>query len=88
MPGDDGFGTLATCFVQALLAACVAAIASWPLYKRFSARTAPRVGASAAALLFTLAMVVFVLAPMILAFGALLTEAYALLVEIAAADKG
>ena len=32
-------------------------------------------------------MVVFVLAPMILAFGALLTEAYALLVEIAAADK-
>ena len=31
-------------FVEALLAACVAAIASWPLYKRFAARLAPRVG--------------------------------------------
>jgi predicted PurR-regulated permease PerM len=50
-------------FVQALLAASVAAIASWPLYKRFSARAAPRVGSSGTALLFTFAMVVFVLAP-------------------------
>ena len=37
--------------------------------------------------MFTLAMTVFVLAPLMFAFGALLTEAHALLVEIAAADK-
>jgi predicted PurR-regulated permease PerM len=74
-------------FAQALLAASVAAIASWPLYKRFSARAAPLVGSGGAALLFTFAMVVFVLAPMILAFGALLTEVYALLVDVAAADR-
>lgn len=74
-------------FVEAVLAACVAAIASWPLYRRFAERCAPRIGASATALLFTLLMVVFVLAPMMFAFGALLTEAHALLVEVAAADK-
>ena len=74
-------------FVQALLAACVAAIASWPLYKRFAARLAPRVGSSTTSLLFTLLMIVFVLAPLIFAFGALLTETHALLVDIAAADK-
>ena len=37
--------------------------------------------------MFTCAMTVFVLAPLMFAFGALLTEAHALLVEIAAADK-
>jgi len=74
-------------FAQALLAACVAAIASWPLYKRFAMRCAPRIGPSLTALLFTLAMTVFVLAPMIFTFGALLTEAQILLVQIAAADR-
>src|SRR4030095_12653395 len=74
-------------FAQALLAASVAAIAGWPLYKRFSARAAPLVGSGGAALLFPCAMVVFVLAPMILSFGALLTEVYALLVDVAAADR-
>ncbi|MFO1312989.1 MAG: AI-2E family transporter [Burkholderiales bacterium] len=74
-------------FVQALLAACVTAVASWPLYRRFSARAAPHVGRHAAAVLFTLAMVVFVLAPMVFAFGALLTQAHALLLEVAAADR-
>jgi predicted PurR-regulated permease PerM len=74
-------------FVEALLAACVTAIASWPLYRRFRARCVPRIGSSATAVLFTLLMVVFVLAPMVFAFGAMLTEAHALLVEIAAADK-
>ena len=74
-------------FVEALLAACVAAIASWPLYKRFASRLAPRVGRSTTSLLFTLLMIVFVLAPLIFAFGALLTETQAMLVDIAAADK-
>ena len=73
-------------FLQALLAACVTAIASWPLYRRFSALM-PRTGRSASALMFTCVMAAFVLAPLLFAFGALLTEAHTLLVEIAAADK-
>ena len=74
-------------FVEALLAACVTAVASWPLYTRFARCVRRRVQGSAASLAFTLAMVVFVLAPLVFAFGALLTEANALLGEIAAADK-
>ena len=73
-------------FVQALLAACVTAIASWPLYMRFSALL-PRTWRSTKSLIFTCAMSVFVLVPLLFAFGALLTEAHALLVEIGAADK-
>ena len=74
-------------FAQALLAACVTAIASWPLYKRFSARWSPRIGSAGTSLAFTGLIIVFVLVPLIFAFGALLTETHALLVEIAAADK-
>ena len=44
-------------------------------------------GSSATAVLFTLLMAAFVITPMIFAFGAMLTETYALLVGIAAADK-
>ena len=73
-------------FLQALLAACVTAIASWPLYRRFSALL-PRTGRSTRSLIFTCAMTAFVLVPLLFAFGALLTEAHTLLVEIAAADK-
>ena len=74
-------------FLQAILAACVTAIASWPLYTRFAVRLPRRIGRSSKSLIFTLAMTVFVLAPLMFAFGALLTEAQALLLEIAAADK-
>ena len=74
-------------FLQALLAACVTAIASWPLYTRFAARLPRRTRPKPKSLIFTLAMSVFVLAPLMFAFGALLTEAHALLLEIAAADK-
>ena len=73
-------------FLQAILAACVTAIASWPLYTRFAARLPRRFGRSSKSLIFTLAMTVFVLAPLMFAFGALLTETHALLLEIAAAD--
>ena len=73
-------------FFEALLAACVTAIASWPLYRRFAARLPRRMRHSAASVIFTVAMTLFVLTPVMLAFGALLTEAHALLVEIAAAD--
>ena len=74
-------------FAEALLAACVAAIASWPLYRKFSAGLPCRMARSTAPLLFTAAMTVFVLAPMMFALGALLAEAHALLLEIAAADQ-
>jgi predicted PurR-regulated permease PerM len=70
-----------------MLAACVTAIASWPLYTRFAARLPRRIGRSSKSLIFTLAMAVFVLAPLMFAFGALLTEAHALLLEIAAAGQ-
>ena len=73
-------------FLEPLLAAGVTAIASWPLYKRFRDRLSPRIGRGASALIFTLLMCVFVLAPMMFAVGALLTEAYVLLSQIAAAD--
>ena len=69
-----------------MLSACVIAIASWPLYTRFATRLPRRIGQSSKSLIFTLAMTVFVLAPLMFAFGALLTEAQALLMEIAAAD--
>jgi predicted PurR-regulated permease PerM len=74
-------------FLQALLAACVTAIASWPLFTRFSAQLPSRIGRGAKSLIFTLAMTVFVLAPAMFAFGALVTETRALLLEIAAADQ-
>jgi predicted PurR-regulated permease PerM len=57
-------------FVQALLAACVTAIASWPLYRRFSARWGARVGSAGTSLAFTGLIVVLVLVPMIVASGA------------------
>jgi predicted PurR-regulated permease PerM len=74
-------------FLQAMLAACVTAIASWPLYMRFAALLPQRGRRSTISLLFTCAISVFVLVPLLFAFGALLTEAQALLVEIAAVDK-
>jgi len=74
-------------FLQALLAACVTAIASWPLYRRFAARLPRRMARSVTALIFTSAMTVFVLAPLMFAFAALLTEAHSLLLDIAAADQ-
>jgi predicted PurR-regulated permease PerM len=75
-------------FVPALLAACVTAIASWPLYSRFTQRMPPRLSRGVVSLAFTLAMVVFVLAPLLFAFGALLTEARAFAQEVAADDNG
>jgi predicted PurR-regulated permease PerM len=74
-------------FLTALLAGCVTAVASWPLYARFARRMPRRMHRSAVSLAFTLAMTVFVLAPLMFAFSAMLTEANALLLEIAAADK-
>jgi predicted PurR-regulated permease PerM len=73
-------------FLLPLLVACVTAIASWPLYRRFAACLPRRMPPSATSLIFTSVMTVFVLAPLVFAVGALLAEAHALLLEIAAAD--
>jgi len=73
-------------FIEALLSACVIATASWPLYAWFTARL-PRRLASASAVMFTCALTVFVLAPMVFACGSLLTEAHSLLSDIATADN-
>jgi predicted PurR-regulated permease PerM len=74
-------------FLHAMLAASVTAIASWPLYKRFAARLPWRVRRRAAAPIFTCLITGFVLAPLLFAFLALLTEARELLLQIAAADN-
>jgi predicted PurR-regulated permease PerM len=74
-------------FLEAMVAACVTAIASWPLYRRFIARMPRRMSRSAASLMFTAAITVFVLAPMMFALAALLGETHALLVKLAAADQ-
>jgi predicted PurR-regulated permease PerM len=73
-------------FIEALLAAGVIAVASWPLYAAFRARLPRRVGETAGAAIFTATITVFVLAPMVFAGWALLTEARALLLALAVGD--
>lgn len=74
-------------FIEAVLAACVTAIASWPLYAAFRARLPRGVGKGAGAAIFTGAITVFVLAPLVFACWALLVEAHSLLLGLAAADS-
>jgi predicted PurR-regulated permease PerM len=74
-------------FLEAMVAACVTAIASWPLYQRFIARMPRRMSRSAASLIFTSAITVLVLAPMMFALAALLAETHALFLTLAAADQ-
>jgi predicted PurR-regulated permease PerM len=74
-------------FFLPLLVACVTAIASWPLYRQFVVRLPRRTPPSATSLIFTSVMTLFVLAPLMFASGALLAEAQALLLEIAAFDE-
>ena len=74
-------------FVEALLAACVTAVATWPLYGRFAGSMPARMRESGAPLAFTTLMALFVIAPMLFAFGALVAEGHALLLELAAADR-
>jgi len=74
-------------FLHGLLAASVAAIASWPVYQGFAARVRKHMGRSMTAFVFTALITVFVLAPMAFALWALISESHALLGEIAAADQ-
>jgi predicted PurR-regulated permease PerM len=74
-------------FLLAFLVACVTAVASWPLYRRFAARLPQRLKRGGTPLMFTAVMAVFVLAPLTFAFGALVAETHALLLAISAADR-
>jgi len=74
-------------FLQAVLVACVTAVASWPLYARFATGMPVRLRRTGTPLLFTALITVFVLAPMVFALGALLAEAHTLILEIGAADQ-
>jgi len=73
-------------FAQSVLAAAVAAIASWPLYERFTARLPRSARGAPGAALFTVVLTVFVLGPMLFAAWALLSEAQAAVRELVAAD--
>ncbi|MDM0116667.1 AI-2E family transporter [Variovorax sp. J22R133] len=73
-------------FIEALMAACVIAVASWPLYAAFRDRLPSRIGKSAGAAMFTATITVCVLTPMLFACWALLSEAHLLLLGFAAAD--
>src|SRR5215831_12634598 len=73
-------------FVQSVLAAAAAAIASWPLYERFTARLHPSMHGVAGASIFTVVITVFVLGPMLFAAWALFSEAQAVVRELVVAD--
>jgi predicted PurR-regulated permease PerM len=73
-------------FVQALLAACAAAVASWPLYRRFRARASARIPRAVLAFIFTSAVTLFVLVPVVFALGALAVEAREMLMELASPE--
>jgi len=76
-------------FIEALLVACVTAIASWPLYTAFRIRLPRNISRGTGAVIFTVAITVFLLAPMVFACCALLGEAQALLHSLAAGgDRG
>jgi predicted PurR-regulated permease PerM len=74
-------------FIEALLAACVIAVASWPLYRWFAARMPRSLKRTTTSLIFTSLIALFVLAPLAFAFAALVTEAHATLLAIAATDQ-
>lgn len=73
-------------FVDALLAAGVTALASWPLYERFRSHLPSRIGSGASSAMFTLAITALVLAPLVFAGAALFGEAR-LLLDLALADS-
>lgn len=73
-------------FVDAVLAAGVTAVASWPAYQRFRGWLPRRTGSGLSATLFTLAISALVLVPLAIAAVALVGEARVLLTELAAAD--
>ncbi len=74
-------------FFEPLVWASVLAVATWPIYRRFAQRLPGRVASSVTPLLFTVLVSLFVLGPMVFAFGALVSEAHRWIDQIVLADK-
>lgn len=74
-------------FLEALIASCVIAVASWPLYRAFRMRMPRRMAGAPVSATFVALMALFVLGPLMFAFAALVAEAHAMLVALAAADE-
>lgn len=74
-------------FAHSLIAAGIAAAASWPLYRRFRAFMPRRLARGTTPAAFTALITIFVLAPAAFAFAALLGEAQALLLQVLDAGK-
>ena len=74
-------------FFQPLAWAAMLAVATWPIYRRFAAWMPSRVATSVTPIAFTMLVSVFVLAPMVFAFGAVAVQAQGVLDQLALADK-
>lgn len=74
-------------FIEPLVWATVIAVATWPIYRRFARHPAWRTAPSATALLFTALVSLFVLGPMVFAFGALAAQAQSGVDQLILADK-
>ncbi len=74
-------------FFEPLVWASVIAVATWPIYRRFAQRLPERVASNVTPLLFTVLVSLFVLGPLVFAFGALVSEAHRWIDQIVIADK-
>jgi predicted PurR-regulated permease PerM len=74
-------------FFQPLAWAAMLATATWPIYRRFAVWMPSRMATNVTPAIFTLLVVVFVLAPMVFALGAVAMQAQSLLDQLALADK-
>jgi len=73
-------------FLEPLLWAAIIAVASWPIYRRFARSLPGWMPSSVAPALFTALLSLFVLGPILFAFGALIAQAQRWLNQIALAD--
>jgi len=74
-------------FFEPLAWASVIAVATWPIYRRFAQHLPGRVASNVSPLLFTVLVSLFVLGPMVFAFGAMVSEAHRWIDQIVVADK-
>jgi predicted PurR-regulated permease PerM len=74
-------------FLEPLLWAAIVAVASWPLYRRFARSLPGWMASSVTPALFTALVGLFVLGPILFAFGALIAQAQRWLDQLALADK-
>jgi predicted PurR-regulated permease PerM len=74
-------------FLEPLLWAAIIAVASWPLYRRFARRLPGSMASSVTPALFTALLTLFVLGPILFAFGALIAQAQWWIEQIALPDQ-